>query len=230
MGGKIMANRPYFLIGNGKSNFYGEKSCDFKFYTGFALSQKQKSVKSFHDEILKIYPKAKILEISRRSENDLGISLSAFNLKYKNIDNKEYPIESVFQSSKVFSNGNQYKDLLYKSAHEAKTDERLKKSGHLVKFSLNNTDWELEPKTYFYDYIYLSALSTNKQICERLMAFDTFTDIEFNPQKSFNCQARSVAIAVTLLKNNLLEKYLDDRKLFKTIYITNNSPKQQKLF
>lgn len=225
-----MANRPYFLIGNSKTNFYTEKFCEFKFYTGFALSQKQKSIKSFHEEILKLYPNAKILEVSRRSENSLGISLSAFNLKYRNIDNKEYPVESVFQSSKVFSNGNQYKELMYKSAKEAKTDERLKNSGHLVKFSLNNTDWELEPRTYFYDYIYLSALSKNKQICEQLLDFNAFTDIEFNPQKSFNCQARSVAIAVTLLKNNLLEKYLSDRNLFKTVYYSNIQSKQQKLF
>lgn len=225
-----MANRPYFLVGDGKTKFYTEKTCDFKFYTGFALSQKQKSIKSFHEEILKIYPNAKILEVSRRSENDLGISLSAFNLKYKNIDNKEYPVESVFQSSKVFSNGKQYKELMYKSAREAKTDERLKNSGYLVKFSLNNVDWELEPKTYFYDYIYLSALSKNKEICERLIAFDIYTDIEFNPQKSFNCQARSVAIAVTLLKNNLLEKFLSDKSIFKTVYSSNIQPKQQRLF
>ncbi len=62
------------------------------------------------------------------------------------------------------------------------------------------------------------------------MAFDVFTDIEFNPQKSFNCQARSVAIAVTLLKYNLLDKYLNDRNLFKTVYSSTISPKQQKLF
>ena len=116
---------------------------------------------------------------------------------------------------------------MYKSAREAKTDERLKKSGYLVKFSLNNVDWELEPKTYFYDYIYLSALSKNKEICDRLLAFDVFTDIEFNPQKSFNCQARSVAIAVTLLKNNLLEEFLNDKNLFKTVYSSNIQPKQE---
>ena len=70
----------------------------------------------------------------------------------------------------------------------------------------------------------------DKEICERLLAFDIFTDIEFNPQKSFNCQARSVAIAVTLLKNNLLEKILSDKSIFKTVYSSNIQPKQQRLF
>lgn len=225
-----MANRPYFQIGNGIDNFYEENTCDFKFYTGFALSQKQKSVKSFHEEILKKYPNVKILEVSRRSENPIGVSLSAFNLQYYNTDGKKYPVECVFQSSKVFSNGKQYVDLLNKTAREAKKDERLKTSGNLTKFSLNNEDWELEPKTYFYDYIYLSALNKNKKLCEQLMEFDVFTDIEFNPQKSFNCQARSVAIAVTLLKNNLLDKFLNDKNLFKTVYNFNVHPVQQGLF
>lgn len=225
-----MANRPYFQIGNGIDNFYEENTCDFKFYTGFALSQKQKSVKSFHEEILKKYPNVKILEVSRRSENPIGVSLSAFNLQYYNTDGKKYPVECVFQSSKVFSNGKQYVDLLNKTAREAKKDERLKTSGNLTKFSLNNEDWKLEPKTYFYDYIYLSALNKNKKLCEQLMEFDVFTDIEFNPQKSFNCQARSVAIAVTLLKNNLLDKFLNDKNLFKTVYNFNVHPVQQGLF
>lgn len=226
-----MAIRPYFKIGNGKNNFYEENYCEFEFFTGFALSQKQKSVKSLHAEIFKEFPDSKILEVSRRSENGLGIILSAFNLKYTNIDNKEYPVECVFQSSKVFSNGMQYKDLMFKTPKEAKTDERLKTSGHLIKFSLNGVDWELEPKTYFYDYIYLSALSKNKDICEKLLEFDVFTDIEFNPKKSFNCQARSVAIAVTLMKYDLLEKYLNDKILFKSIYKQNmEQTTQLKLF
>lgn len=225
-----MAKRPYFTISDTTDEFYKEYSCEFEFYTGFALSQKQKSVKSLHEQILKRYPNRKILEVSRRSENPLGIMLSAFNLKFLNIDNKEYPVECVFQSSKVFANGQQYCDLLYKTASEAKTDERLKNSGPLIKFSLNGNDWELEPKTYFYDFIYISALYRNKEVCKQLLEFDTFTDIEFNPQKSFNCQARSVAIAVSLLKNNLIEKYLSDKNLFKEIYNSHFIPEQQKLF
>ena len=225
-----MAKRPYFTISDTSDEFYKEYSCEFEFYTGFALSQKQKSVKSLHEQILKRYPNRKILEVSRRSENSLGIALSAFNLKFLNIDNKEYPVECVFQSSKVFANGQQYCDLLYKTASEAKTDKRLKNSGPLIKFSLNGNDWELEPKTYFYDFIYISALYRNKEVCKQLLEFDTFTDIEFNPQKSFNCQARSVAIAVSLLKNNLIEKYLSDKNLFKEIYNSQFIPEQQKLF
>lgn len=56
-----------------------EKVIEFKYYTGFAISQKQKSIKSLHNEIKKIYSDKKILEISSKSEDELGIRLSAFN-------------------------------------------------------------------------------------------------------------------------------------------------------
>ena len=79
-------------------------------------------------------------------------------------------------------------------------------------------EWPLEPKTMFYDYIYIKSLVSNKSLCEKLLNFDTFTDIEFNPKKSFNCQARSVAICVSLLKYGRINDYLQDRDLFKEIY------------
>jgi len=37
-----------------------------------------------------------------------------------------------------------------------------------------------------------------------LDAYDTFTDIEFNPKRSFNCQARSCALFVALARKGLL--------------------------
>lgn len=36
------------------------------------------------------------------------------------------------------------------------------------------------------------------------MAHDCFTDIEFNPKKSLNCQARSCALAVALKRAGTL--------------------------
>ncbi len=44
--------------------------------------------------------------------------------------------------------------------------------------------------------------------------YEAFTDIEFNPNKSINCQARSVAIAVGLKKAGILEKCISDEKVF----------------
>ena len=210
-----MAIRPFFMISD--SEIFKEDNCEFTFYTGFALSQKQKSIASLHEQILKKYPNAKILEVSRKSENPLGIALSAFNLTLP-INNNEYPVENIFQSSKVFSNGGPYQDLLFVHPREAKRDERLKNSGKLISFELNSNIWGLEPKTLFYDWLYTHALYRNKKLINEIIQYDTFTDIEFNPNKSFNCQARSVAIFVSLYKKGLIKSYLYDKNLFKNIY------------
>lgn len=210
-----MAIRPFFMISD--NELYLEENCEFKFYTGFALSQKQKSIISLHEQILKKYPNSNILEVSRKSENPLGILLSAFNLKL-NINGNSYPIENIFQSSKVFSLGGPYKDLLQVHPRDAKRDERLKSSGKLIAFELNGNTWELEPKTMFYDWLYIHALYRNKNLINNILKYNVFTDIEFNPNKSFNCQARSVAIFVSLYHKGLLEDYLHDKNLFKEIY------------
>jgi hypothetical protein len=52
---------------------------------------------------------------------------------------------------------------------------------------------------------------------QRLFAYDGFSDIEFNPEKSLNCQARSCAILVSLMKKNLLSKAAKDREQFISI-------------
>lgn len=213
-----MATRPYFISTN-DNKFFKEKTCEFEYFTGFAISQKQKSITSLHGEILKKYPASTILEVSRKSENNLGTQLSAFNLTLKSKkDNKRYPVENIFQSSKVFERGGPYKDLLYCSPIDAKRDERLKESGNLVSFSFEGRQWPLEPKTLFYDHIYIRALLENDNLISQIIQYDTFTDIEFNPKKSFNCQARSVAIFVSLYKANLVKNYIDDMELFKTLY------------
>lgn len=221
-----MAIRPFFMVSD--SEIFKEDNCEFTFYTGFALSQKQKSIKSLHEQILKKYSNAKILEVSRKSENPLGIALSAFNLTLP-INNNEYPVENIFQSSKVFSNGGPYQDLLFVHPRDAKRDERLKNSGKLISFELNSNIWEIEPKTLFYDWLYTHALYRNKRLTNEIIQYDTFTDIEFNPNKSFNCQARSVAIFVSLYKKGIIEAYLRNKNLFKDVY-TNKVITQCSLF
>lgn len=213
-----MATRPYFISTN-DNDFFKEETCEFEYFTGFALSQKRKSIDSFHKAILKKYPTSKILEVSRKSEHELGTQLSAFNLMLKSKkNNQKYPVENIFQSSKVFENAGPYKDLLFCSPIDAKRDERLKNSGNLTAFDFEDKRWPLEPKTLFYDHLYIRALLENEELINQISSYDIFTDIEFNPKKSFNCQARSVAIFVSLHKANLVKNYIDNMELFKTLY------------
>ena len=55
-----------------------------------------------------------------------------------------------------------------------------------MKFSFDGTDWDLEPKTAFYDWLYLHALKERDNegdVTQGLQPYGAFTDIEFNPKK-----------------------------------------------
>ncbi|HBV0420699.1 TPA: hypothetical protein L4T34_005130, partial [Escherichia coli] len=126
----------------------------------------------------------------------------------------EFTVESAFQASKVFERGGPYVDILHKSSMDAKKDIRLKESGNLVCFKFYNTIWPLVPRTAFYDWLYLSALKQNKNLAIHLLNFDGFTDIEFNPVKSINCQARAAALYVSLVQRNMLDDVLLSKDKF----------------
>ena len=219
-----MAQRPFFRVVTVSNNgFFKEESTDFTFYSGFSISQKRKCITSLHEAIKLKYPDAKILEVSRKGELDLGNQLSAFNLTMELTDKQKYSVENIFQSSKVFENGGPYRDLLYVTPLEAKRDERLKNSGPLKYFHFSNINWELTPKSFFYDYIYIKALSRklskNDELTKTLMEYDTFTDIEFNPKTQFNCQARAVAILVSIKKQGqFVQDYLNNKEMFMKLY------------
>ncbi|MDE6984729.1 MAG: hypothetical protein K2O99_09400, partial [Lachnospiraceae bacterium] len=107
----------------------------------------------------------------------------------------------IFQSAKVFEKGGPYLDLLDVPPKEAKRDERLHQSGDLRAFRYQNEDFPLIPQTVFYDFIYLAAVksSLTAEEIHAIAEFNYFTDIEFNPAKSINTQARSAALIKLIL-------------------------------
>jgi hypothetical protein len=113
---------------------------------------------------------------------------------------KEFSVETAFQSSKVFENGGPYIDLLEGTSKAAKKDIRLKTSGKLTQFKFFNRNWELEPKTLFYDWLYINALSLNEGLKNEIINYTAFSDIEFNPEKSINCQAKSAVYMFHYIK------------------------------
>ena len=208
-----MAERLYFMPRLSGVPVYQEKSVEFEYYNGFAVSQKQKSIRSMHDRIKSNHPDFSILEISTKSTDPTGYALSAFNLRYRDGEGNAYPLENIFQSSKVFANGGPYRDLLSMHPKDAKRDERLQKSGRLECFEYASRIWPLEPKSIFYDWIYISALLQNPELSQKILKYHAFTDIEFNHKKSINCQARAAAIFVALcLRNELGIVDTDDFK------------------
>lgn len=209
-----MAVRPVFIPVISNNVLSVTKDLDFPWSPGMAKIQKQKSIKALHTAA-NAQGLDSLLEISSKSEDELGVALSAFNLKIKTRKlSKEFSVESAFQASKVFEHGGPYVDLLDKESRDAKKDIRLKESGNLMSFNFYNTIWPLIPRTAFYDWLYLSALNQNKKLAEHLLQFDGFTDIEFNPAKSINCQARAAALYVSLNKLNMLEDALSTQENF----------------
>lgn len=209
-----MANRPVYLATDIKP--YVEKvDVDFKFYNGFSTKQKILSIKSLHDAFKEIYPDKNVLEISSKSPDPLGVKVSAFNLqfRYHNSD-KSFSVESAFQSSKVFENGGPYVDLLEKNSRDAKKDSRIKAGGNLIAFKFFGEVFPFEPQTYFYDWLYINALNANAEWAKEILQYDAFTDIEFNPKKSLNCQAAAAAIFVGLSRAYLICDALKSKEDF----------------
>lgn len=228
-----MAKRSVYRVSNEDKKYIEDIEVDFIWYPGFAVSQKQKSILDLHSEYTKIYKEDKVLEISSKSQEELGIRLSAFNLMITTKDDKSFSVESAFQSSKKFELGGPYLDILEKNSREAKKDNRLKTSGKLIAFEFYGKKWPLEPKTIFYDWLYIRAVYKNKELANQILEYDAFTDIEFNPDKSINCQAKSAALFVSLSKRNLLEYAMTSIENYFDVILNNNkknSTEQLSLF
>lgn len=198
-----MAERPIFMPSQKTGRLVDEISVSFIWHSGLAPSQKKKNIQELHGAAAK-RGYAPLLEVSTKSEEKLGQRLSAFNLKVELDDGGIISLECAFQGSKVFENGGPYADIFGSDSREAKRDARLTNSGKLIGFRFEGQDFPLIPKTVFYDWLYIRSLNAHRVFLERLHRYAGFTDIEFNPLKSINCQARSCATYVALDRLGLL--------------------------
>ena len=188
-------------------DLYKEVLIDFEWVPGMAISQARKSVRNLHESAAKVLEVKHILEVSTRSEVILGLSLSAFNL-HVNLEGKSVSVESVYQGSKVFAFGGPYLDILNASSLDAKRDSRLKSSGELIGFSFDGVNWPLKIAPNFYDFLFISGLVQHPER-HLLNEYQAFTDIAFSQvtldyktSRSYNCQARSVAIYISLMNRH----------------------------
>lgn len=203
-----MATRPVFIPKEKGLVGVEELFLDFKWHAGMAKVQKQKSIEELH-AAAKVRGYNPILEISSKSKDELGVKLSAFNLCITTrLKNMVFTVETVFQGSKIFERGGPYKDLIGMDSRAAKQDIRLKESGNLIGFEFFGTKFPLMPRTYFYDWVYINALQQNNELTALVKTYAGFSDIEFNPERSINCQAHSAALYLSLCLNNQLDTAL----------------------
>ena len=232
-----MAKRPVFIPQLTSESLVREEEIEFVFFNGFAVSQKQKSINSLHEAALRALElSGEILEVSTKSMQRIGTELSAFNLTITSENHGEILLEAAFQGSKVFDETGQ-DSFLYdlKSGAEIKKRVGAKSDQTLTQFVFDGQTWELEPKTAFYDWLYLQALFQRDQegdITNSLKRYAAFTDIEFNPKRSINCQARSCALFIALRHRNLLNEALSNRETFLQVlgdFNINKPPEQTTL-
>jgi len=194
-----MAKRPAWCLYDGHIR---KHTFEFVWASMYDTSQ---NIKNLHKSISS-YGTA--LEISTKSLQPFGESLSAFNLKYDDLY-----VESIYQSSKIYEMHPDMSDMLYMYPSDAKTDNRHKISGELLGFKYNDFIFTLDTGTAFYDFIYLNALRKRNDLDE-LFNYEWFTDIIFNSKKGRACQARSVVMYKILKQKGILH-ILDDVSKFR---------------
>ena len=193
-----MARRPVFVPVFGGFPYVKSVDVEFRWFAGFSKTQARKSIVSLHEaaEEQGISP---VLDISRKSMSDLGVSLSAFELSLSTREGRTMSVECAYQGSKVFEGRGPFHDLLEVSSREAKTDARLRMSGEVIAFKFLGESFPIQPQTAFYNWLYITALSQKEsRVVQELKQFRGFSDIAFNPKRSINCQARAVALFVAL--------------------------------
>jgi hypothetical protein len=200
-----MAERPIFIPAPESLELVKQLPMQLKWHPGFAPSQKKKNIIALHESAARA-GYAPLLEVSTKSDEQVGQRLSAFSLMVNTETSGKLPLESAFQGSKVFERGGPFTDLYRAAPRDARRDPRLKESGGLTGFKFENISFPLEPKTVFYDWLYIKALYEHREWLRRhIFQYAGFTDIEFNPERSINCQARSCALLVALIRSGLLD-------------------------
>lgn len=215
-----MANRPIFSPSFNGPLLVSTHYVEFQWFPGMAKSQAQKSIDSLHENAKRDLGVSRVLEISSKSKDDAGIQLSAFNLMITTKNGRRFSLECAYQASKVFQRGGPFVDLLDVSSIDAKRDERLTRCGRLIKFRFFNVDWDLEPRTAFYDWLYINALHKQADLADVVLNHRAFSDIAFNPERSINCQAYAAALYVSLHERGLLAEALEDKARYLQIIDT----------
>jgi hypothetical protein len=210
-----MATRPVFIPEFDGPFLVRTENVEFKWSAGLAVTQKQRSIDSLHASAQELCGLGAILEVSSKSRQTVGTQLSAFNLAIRTDAHPDgLSVECAFQGSKVFEKGGPYRDIFAMTSRDAKRDARLQHSGRLVGFRFDEVDWPLQPLTAFYDWLYILALSQHDGWLDKIAGYQAFTDIEFNPGRSINCQAYALALYASLAARGQLEAVSQGRDAF----------------
>lgn len=214
-----MTTRPLFLpLLPGETNTPGvrQEPIAFQWVPGFAKAQQAKCLRSLQSAIAQSALAAHPLEISTRSNDPYGVALSALNLELEGL-----PVELHYQAAKVYPDGlGPHPQWLTMAEAERKAEMRevktlvAQRALPLTAFYHAGRFWPLNPPHAFYDWLYCRALQTNPTLAAELLTHDGFTDLAFNPTRSFNSQAYAAAFYASLHAFGCLTEALADATRF----------------
>ncbi|MBD3665891.1 DarT1-associated NADAR antitoxin family protein [Sulfitobacter aestuariivivens] len=208
-----MATRPIFIPRGKRGPLVETLPIEIRWHGGFAASQKQKNIAELHRKAA-THGYQPVLEVSTKSTLEVGRRLSAFNLKIK-VFGQMKCLESVYQGSKVFSESGQHEELTDLNPFEAKKKVRELGKGKIVSFFFEGYEYQTEPKNAFYDWLYLRAITPHEEWIRENLDFVAYSDIEFNPTKSINCQGRAVAVFHALSMRGSTLKCVENFEVFR---------------
>lgn len=218
-----MATRPIFVGTTSRETIFEERPISFTWHAGMAPSQKKKNVVELHQAAAR-YGYSLILECSSKSESELGRRLSAFSLEVE-VAGFSSKLECIYQGSKVFQRGGPFPQLYGTTPIEAKRFFREKNLGLITSFRVGSCSFSNEPFNAFYDWLFLRALRPHVGFLrQNVFKYDAYSDIEFNPERSVNSQARSIAIIKSLDYRGELDLYADDFELFRSLLTRRSAP------
>ena len=215
-----MAQRPAFSLSTNASTFHPVTVAYYAFNwaPGMSAVQKRQNVLSLHQSIRERILGARMLEVSTKSTDPLGIALSAFNLATTR-NGSRYCVESLYQASKTFENGTgPFPDLYDKPSMIVRKALTPYADIPLRSFVWHDQLWPLEPKLAFYTWLYCRTLHhpQNRVLAEKLVSngYTHFTDIEYNPRRTLNSQSFAVAYYLHLIRTGEADSQLATRESF----------------
>lgn len=214
---------------------------NFRWQSGWNRQAKQMSAHNLHQGFLNKHPQAKLLEISSVGKNKIGVQTSAMHLNVYtsnpakhglrtstvNSNGKPYgkfKVENVFQAGKVFQgqtpeqHQQSTQRILNMNPVQAKhTTKAMNSRSQLKGFKMFGHQFPLQPKTDYYDYVYMHGLAQHPKLGKQIASHNAFSDFFAVPGKTINTQSKSCTLFTSLVKKhgwNGMKKVLNNKKLF----------------
>lgn len=162
----------------------------------------------------------RVLEISSRSGEPLGRSLSAMRLRAADTgDSRGLPVESVYQAAKCYGRSGPDEQPLPNGFDAKRRDRERRGAGPLTGFEHAGTFWPAASGSAFYDRLWIKAAGASAAAhpTRSLHGYDAFSDQFHRPGQSVACQARAAAMLVGLDRTGRLGTVYDPQKWADTL-------------